>query len=97
MYYWDRTLWELAQVVEESVNDDLPPRLKNYSEIFIGHTPVSKKQLVTPKRAANVWNIDTGAAFKGAVSVLDVESKQFWQSDPVEILYPGEPGRNLAP
>jgi len=97
MYYWDRTLWELAQVVEESAADDLPPRLKNYSEIFIGHTPVSKKQLVTPKRAANVWNIDTGAAFKGAVSVLDVESKQFWQSDPVEILYPGEPGRNLAP
>jgi len=71
--------------------------LNNYHEIFIGHTPISKKEVVTPTREANVWNIDTGAAFKGAVSVLDVESKEFWQSDPVEQYYPGEPGRNLAP
>ena len=96
-FYWDRTLWELAQVVEDSSTSDLPPRLKNYSEIFIGHTPVSKKEFTPPKRAANVWNIDTGAAFKGAVSILDVQTKQFWQSDAVESLYPGEPGRNLAP
>lgn len=96
-FYWDRTLWELAQVFEDSSSNALPPRLKNYSEIFIGHTPVSKKEMTPPKRAANVWNIDTGAAFKGAVSILDVHTKQFWQSDAVESLYPGEPGRNLAP
>jgi len=97
MYYWDRTLWELARVVEQAGAQELPQRLNNYHEIFIGHTPISKKEVVTPTRAANVWNIDTGAAFKGAVSVLDVESKEFWQSDPVEQYYPGEPGRNLAP
>ncbi|MFM1808100.1 MAG: Protein-serine/threonine phosphatase [Bacteroidota bacterium] len=96
-FYWDRTLWELAQVVESSGSLPLPPRLMNYKELFIGHTPVSKTELVTPRRAANVWNIDTGAAFKGAVSILDVDTKQFWQSDRVELLYPGEPGRNLAP
>jgi serine/threonine protein phosphatase 1 len=97
MFYWDRTLWELAKVVEKTEDKELPPRLKRYSEIFIGHTPISKESFVSPQRAANVWNIDTGAAFKGGVTVLDVDTKEFWQSDPLNELYQGEPGRNLAP
>jgi len=43
---------------------------------------------------ANLWNIDTGAAFKGPISLVDIESKQVWQSDPVHELYPQETGRN---
>jgi len=96
-FYWDRTLWELAR----SLNPDLdknspnyPKRLLHYKEIFIGHTPISKTAVVEPKRAANVWNIDTGAAFKGALSMLDVANKKFWQSDPVQTFYPDERGRN---
>jgi serine/threonine protein phosphatase 1 len=41
-----------------------------------------------------VWNVDTGAAFKGPVSIMDVKTKQVWQSDPVWKLYPNEEGRN---
>ncbi|MBE14917.1 MAG: serine/threonine protein phosphatase, partial [Cytophagaceae bacterium] len=41
-----------------------------------------------------VWNIDTGAAFKGTISAMDVDSKEVWQSDPVWQLYPEEAGRN---
>jgi serine/threonine protein phosphatase 1 len=44
--------------------------------------------------AVNVWNIDTGAAFNGRLSILEVESKKFWQSDVVQNLYPDETGRN---
>jgi serine/threonine protein phosphatase 1 len=44
--------------------------------------------------ACNVWNIDTGAAFSGKVSALDIDSKEFKQSNPVRDLYPGETGRN---
>lgn len=97
-FYWDRTLWELAQ----SLNPDLqkgnpfyPKRLSHYRAIFIGHTPLSKTGIVEPKHVANVWNIDTGAAFKGALSLLNVDTKEVWQSDPVHTLYPGEQGRNL--
>jgi serine/threonine protein phosphatase 1 len=97
MFYWDRTLWELAQVVENSSETVLPPRLQHYGEIFIGHTPISKEQTAVPKRAANVWNIDTGAAFMGPVTALDVQSKEYWQSDPITELYPNEPGRNHSP
>lgn len=96
-FYWDRTLWELAQSLHPKMQtDDLyyPKRLTHYEEIFIGHTPISKTGVAEPKRAANVWNIDTGAAFKGPLSILDVDSKEIWQSDPVHIFYPNEQGRN---
>ncbi len=97
LFYWDRTLWELAKAIDPKlkVSDaDFPKRLTHYSEIFIGHTPISKTGEVLPKRAANVWNVDTGAAFKGRLTLMDVRTKEFWQSDPVHTFYPGERGRN---
>lgn len=97
-FYWDRTLWELAQSLNPdlAVNDDrYPSRLKHYKEIYIGHTPISKTASdVVPIKAANVWNIDTGAAFKGPLSVLDIDTKRVWQSDAVLSLYSNERGRN---
>lgn len=96
-YFWDRTLWELALSLNPGISPGdvrYPKRLANYSEIYIGHTPVSRIGKTRPMRAANVWNIDTGAAFRGPLSVLDVATKEVWQSDPVYLLYPGEKGRN---
>ena len=97
MFYWDRTLWELAKTVHNSIepsDSNYPKRLTHYQEIFIGHTPISKSEFVAPLKAANVWNVDTGAAFKGGLTMLDVESKRYWQSDAVQDFYPGEKGRN---
>ena len=82
MFYWDRSLWELAQVVSDRIKPgekDYPTRLTHYKEIFIGHTPISKTGSALPKKAATVWNIDTGAAFKGPVTIMDTKSKEFWQ------------------
>jgi serine/threonine protein phosphatase 1 len=44
--------------------------------------------------AINVWNVDTGAAFKGKLSAIDLDTKEVFQSDAVYILYPNEVGRN---
>ena len=96
-FYWDRTLWELARAVNPDLkkgDKDFPKRLTHYKEIFIGHTPISKIGLALPKKAINVWNVDTGAAFKGALTIMDVDTKEYWQSDPVQSLYPNERGRN---
>jgi len=97
-FYWDRTLWELAQSLNPKMTEDdeyYPSRLTHYKEIYIGHTPISKKASdVVPKKAANVWNMDTGAAFKGPLSIMDVTTKKVWQSEPVQNLYPDEKGRN---
>jgi serine/threonine protein phosphatase 1 len=38
--------------------------------------------------------MDTGAAFTGSLSIMDVNTKEFWQSDPLPTLYPDEKGRN---
>lgn len=97
MVTWDRSLWEMVCAMDESLTpSDLryPNRLKLFHEIYIGHTPVTKIGKKVPTRFANVWNVDTGAAFKGTISVIDVTTKEVWQSTPVYKLYPEEKGRN---
>lgn len=96
-FYWDRTLWELVLSLNPRLGRDdvlYPKRLSHYKEIYIGHTPVTRIGETTPQCAANVWNIDTGAAFKGPLTLMDVDSKEYWQSSPVHTLYPDERGRN---
>ena len=96
-FYWDRTLWELVTAMDHSIKKEepnYPKRLTHHPEIFIGHTPVTRIDEENPTQRATVWNIDTGAAFKGPISILDVDTKEFWQSDPVFSLYPDENGRN---
>lgn len=97
MFYWDRTLWETALCLDKEINEDdfrYPKRLKLFKEIFIGHTPVTRIDKERPVQAANLWNVDTGAAFKGKLSLIDVNSKEVFQSDPVWKLYANEKGRN---
>ena len=97
LFYWDRTLWETALAMDKTLQlDDLfyPKRLTLYKEIYIGHTPVSRIGKATPVQMANVWNIDTSAAFEGPLTIMDVDTKEFWQSEPLHHLYPNEKGRN---
>jgi|TARA_R100001530_G_C4309063_1_gene152513 calcineurin-like phosphoesterase family protein len=97
LVYWDRTLWEMVCAMDSNIseeNDKYPKRLKLFKEIYIGHTPVTRVGFDKPANFANVWNVDTGAAFKGEISMLDVDSKEIWQSEPVFKLYPNENGRN---
>lgn len=97
LFYWDRTLWETALALDRSIkpNDLLyPKRLTLYDEVYIGHTPVTRIGKTTPLQMACVWNIDTGAAFKGPLTIMDVNTKEFWQSEPLNVLYFDEKGRN---
>lgn len=97
MVYWDRTLWEMVCALDTTLSkedDTYPKRLTIFSEIYIGHTPVFRIGKDVPANFANVWNVDTGAAFKGRLSIIDANTKEVWQSDPVWKLYPNETGRN---
>ena len=78
-FYWDRTLWETAL--------SLNPGLKPQDALYPSRLKLYSEIFIghTP---------DTGAAFKGPLSVLEVESKTVWQSQPVYAYYPGEQGRN---
>lgn len=96
-YNWDRTLWEVAIGMDLSIDQNspfYPKRLKLFNEIFIGHTPTTNYERNTPMKGCNVWNVDTGAAFNGKLTIMDSKTKEHWQSDIVQELYPGEKGRN---
>ncbi|MFY7963945.1 MAG: metallophosphoesterase family protein [Chitinophagaceae bacterium] len=96
-YNWDRTLWEMALTMDSRIKKDsvlYPKRLKLFNEIYIGHTPTVYYNVDVPMQGCNVWNVDTGAAFTGKLTIMDIDTKQFWQSNIVQDLYPTEAGRN---
>jgi serine/threonine protein phosphatase 1 len=96
-YTWDRTLWEMALTMDKRIQKDsklYPERLLLFNEIYIGHTPTLKYDITVPMNASNVWNMDTGAAFHGKLSAMNIDTHEVYQSDVVQQLYPNEKGRN---
>lgn len=74
--------------------------------VFIGHTSTVnwkyervypelgiQGNVTTPIKAGPVINLDTGAGFKGRLTIMDVDTEEIWQSDNVDELYPDEKGR----
>lgn len=88
-YYWDRSLWGKAMSGREQIIN----KTKMYKEVYIGHTTTMMWGIVHPMNKGNVWNLDTGGGFGGKLTIMDVDSKEFWQSDFVKDLYPNEIGR----
>jgi serine/threonine protein phosphatase 1 len=87
-YWWNRDFW---QGMYQGRN-----YAKEFTEVFIGHTPTTRypPHRPLPMQRRNVWNVDTGAGFAGCVTVLDVETKQAYQSELIPTLYPGHQGRH---
>lgn len=46
-----------------------------------------------PVCMGGVWNLDQGAGWDGYLTIMDVDTKEFWQSDRVPTLYPEKKGR----
>jgi serine/threonine protein phosphatase 1 len=91
VYYWDRELWSAALSYNSS---ERPPEVKEkfrtateFNNIFTGHTSTMNWKTDKPMKAANIYNLDTGADHAGRLTIMDIESKEFWQSDPVKKLY----------
>ena len=96
-FYFDRTLWEMALSLDKTIEKDsvlYPNRLKHYQEIYIGHTPTINFNSFEPMNAANIWNVDTGVAFFGKLTGMNIDTKAYVQSEVVKDLYPNEKGRN---
>lgn len=49
--------------------------------------------IMIPMNRCNVWNLDTGGGRSGKLSIMDIDTKEYWQSDMVKELYPGETTR----
>lgn len=87
-FLWDRTLASKAlELHATKINTKLTP----FDEVYIGHTPIPYTQ---PLFAGGVWLMDTGAGWSGTLSMMDIETKKIFTSDPVPSLYPGISGRS---
>jgi serine/threonine protein phosphatase 1 len=98
-FWWDRDLWNAALSFGHMSEMEGTPKYKfrmieNFKEVFIGHTTTECWKKTTPMHAANIWNLDTGAGMFGVLTIMCVETKEYWQSDPSRLLYPEYKGRN---
>lgn len=86
-FLWDRVLaYRALSAYLSKKSDSITP----YNEVFIGHTPTSFGK---PVIGAGIWMMDTGAGWSGVLSMMNVDTKEIFLSDPVPSLYPGVAGR----
>ena len=87
-YYWDRLLWSEALSHENNGIKDTFEMITQFKEIYIGHTSTLNFGSDQPMKALNISNLDTGAGSNGRLTIMDINSKEIWQSDPLHELYP---------
>jgi serine/threonine protein phosphatase 1 len=88
---WDRNLWGVVNIWKKKNVDN---KIKGYDYIFIGHTTTSRiDDTLNPVLASNVWNLDQGCGWEGKLTIMDIHSKEYWQSDITKDLYPNIKGR----
>ncbi|MDO8662951.1 MAG: hypothetical protein Q7K98_07025 [Candidatus Omnitrophota bacterium] len=87
---WDRMLLDAAWKKHLTGKEC---RVGSFKDIFIGHTTTELYNTLKPIHACNVWDIDTGAGWSGKLTIMDVDTKEYWQSDLTPDLYGGVPGR----
>lgn len=94
-FCWDRDLWMSALSFKAMNSQEYSFKIKdNFSEIFIGHTSTINWGTDQPMNAINIWNLDTGGGWKtGKITIMNVNTHEFFQSDLAGDLYPNEQGR----
>jgi serine/threonine protein phosphatase 1 len=90
-YYWSRKLWlealafsEMQKTKQTSESFQMET---SFREIFLGHTPTTNWGTDHPMHVLNIWNLDTGAGNNGRLTVMDLDTKEYWQSDSMKELY----------
>ncbi len=92
-FMWDRELIQTAWNTSKQ-GGDKPKKFTEFEEVFLGHTPVSNLGgLDKPLNFFEIWDLDTGGGWEGRVTIMDIDTHEYWQSDVVAELYPGEHGR----
>ncbi len=88
---WDRKLVHHALNMHK-LNDK--QKITRYDEVYVGHTPTINFGTNQPIFACEVIMMDTGAGWPGGVlTMMDIDSKHYVCSSPVNELYEGFQGR----
>jgi serine/threonine protein phosphatase 1 len=75
IYYWDRSLWNDALQSETPITT-----IPSFNDIFIGHSPTQHWHTSEPMKSGNVFNLDTGAGCGGRLTIMNVDTKEWFQS-----------------
>jgi serine/threonine protein phosphatase 1 len=82
---WDRHLIDVAHMNHRHYPDK---KYGGFEEIFLGHTST---QIICgdtlPHKWCNVWALDTGAGWGGKLTIMNVDTHEYWQSDSAKKLY----------
>ena len=85
----DTLLWDRDMVFDAVGNNDNKKieQLKNgFDEIYVGHTVVTNKGFDSdvPLNLNGIWMMDTGAGYGDKLSIMDIDTKEVWQSDKIK-------------
>lgn len=100
-FYWNRTLWNQALSVHEGerlnfieefseifighTQTTIWTRFKSLPGSLV-LLPIQNDDC-PPMHADIIWNIDTGAGSNGKLTIMDIDTHEYWQSDQVNTIY----------
>jgi len=90
---WDRTLIEYAYQCHYTKSCNIPKLLQKFDTIYLGHTTTEHYGSIEPLKLCNVWCLDTGAGWNGKLTIMDIDTEEYWQSDSGLDLYGPNQGR----
>ena len=95
---WDRSLFRntVSKIIYgRGVWDDFDgDNLSPYKEVYIGHTTTQMADpTFKPMSYGGIYLLDQGGGWDGKLTVMDIDTKEYWQSDFVPELYPEVKGR----
>lgn len=84
VFLWDRSL--VQEAMKRVSNRTIAPITK-FEAIYVGHTPTINFNSKLPIHACEVWLMDTGAGWGGTLSMMNIDTKEIFQSDDTRMLY----------
>jgi len=86
---WSKDMWKQLIIDEIAITyQEYDGAEVYYNNIFIGHGKTTKRYPdLLPVNICNVWNLDQGAGKNGKLTIMNVDSKKYWQSDRVDTIY----------
>ena len=95
MFLWDRTL--ATKAANSPKQSKQPLNVHEFKEVYLGHTTINSFGNLAknkPHIGGNVILLDTGAGWEGVLTMMNVDTKQYFQSDIVASLYTEVVGRS---
>lgn len=88
IFMWNRHL--MKEAISAKITKTKLKFIEDFNQIFIGHTSTENWGTISPINADKIWNLDTGAGGGGKLTIMDVNTNEYWQSDFVSDLYPND-------